>query len=77
MTAYPNRALTASHHSDETIEFDIQLDATGTGRWHTWRRLRIPPKTDVGVSLPPELEAYWLRAISSADCRATVQLSYR
>ena len=77
LTAYPNRSLTASHHSGGTIEFTLQLDATGTGRWHTWRRLSIPPKTDVGISLPPELEAYWLRVVSHADCTATLQLSYR
>jgi len=77
LSAYPYRSLKASHHSGETIEFDIQLDATGTGHWHTWRSVSIPKETEVGISLPPELEAYWLRAVSSADCRATVRLTYR
>jgi hypothetical protein len=77
LTAYPNRSLIASHDSSESIEFTLQLDSTGTGLWHTWRRLSIPPETDVGISIQPELEAYWLRAVSSEDCSATVRLSYR
>lgn len=77
LTAYPYRSLKASHRSQETIELALELDATGTGRWHTWRRLEIPPGREVGISLPSALEAYWLRVVSSEDCTATVQLNYR
>ena len=38
---------------------------------------RPPTVTLLGTRLPPELEAYWLRVVSHADCTATLQLSYR
>ena len=76
LTAYAYRSLTASHDSEQPIELALELDATGTGRWHTWRRLSVRGGSEKSIKFPPELEAYWLRVVSSSDCRATVQLDY-
>ena len=76
LAAYGSRSLTASHDSEQPIEFALELDATGTGRWHTWRRLSVRAGSEKSIKFPSELEAYWLRVVSNADCRATVQLDY-
>jgi len=76
LTGFERRELQASHDAEVSIPFELQVDATGTGAWHTWQRIKVPPGKGMALSFPPAFEAYWLRVAASDDCTATVQLIY-
>jgi len=77
LPGYAERELSASHDRDANVRITLEIDPAGNGTWHAWRRLEIEPGETARHLFPPAFEAYWLRAVADADCRATVQLTYR
>lgn len=77
MTGFIGHELKAYHDAESSIVFDIQVDITGAGDWHSFERLEVPAQEKVSFDFPEGFEAYWLRVVASGDCTATVQLSYR
>ncbi|CAK0854491.1 unnamed protein product [Prorocentrum cordatum] len=76
LAGFAQRGLSASHSEAHVVGFRLEVDATGTGSWHAWRLLAVPPGEGARLSFPAEFEAYWLRAVSNASCSATLQLVY-
>lgn len=77
MTAYDRKSLTLSHDAKETVNIAVQVDLTGDGNWVTYRSFEVTPGRTIKHSFPEAFSAYWLRTVSTKDCRATAQLSYQ
>jgi hypothetical protein len=54
----------------------LEVDVTGDGDWLAYQTIDLAAGTPTVGHFQPGFSAYWLRAISSADCTATVQLRY-
>ncbi|MCB9952803.1 MAG: hypothetical protein H6824_17655 [Planctomycetaceae bacterium] len=78
MTGYDQKTVHMSHQSDETVTFTLQLDITGTGVWVDYfQTFDVPPGETVTHRFLEGYSANWIRAVTSADTTATVQLEYR
>jgi len=77
LTGFDEKTLRLEHDAEQAVTFTLEVDITGTGQWHAWRRFAVPPDRVVRDAFPPGFGAYWLRAVVDRDCRATVQLRYR
>ena len=76
MWAYDKRTLTLSHDQNEPVNFQIELDLTGTGLWVTYQQREVSPGEETSLTFEPAVQARWIRVISSDDCTATAQLKY-
>ena len=73
---YDRRALSLEHDGQQPVQFEVELDLTGTGLWVTWLRREVSPGESLRLELEPAVQARWLRVSSSEDCRATAWLIY-
>ncbi len=76
MTGYDNKSVSISHRSESTIQFDIEVDITGDGEWGRYSSFTVKPKHVFTHKFPKEFNAYWVRAKTSEDTTATVELNY-
>jgi hypothetical protein len=77
MTGYDTKVLSISHQEDSIVAFRIECDITGSGLWVPCYTCDVPPSQTIQHTFPAAWNAYWLRAIASSDCVATVQLEFR
>ncbi|OPZ10144.1 MAG: hypothetical protein BWZ10_02467 [candidate division BRC1 bacterium ADurb.BinA364] len=68
---FDRRVLHLAHDSDRSVDFSLEIDAAGDGRWRELETLAVPANGYRYRILDPALEASWMRLRSSADCRAT------
>ncbi len=76
MTGYDRKILTLSHRSSSTIKMRIECDITGAGLWLPYREFDVGAGQSLTHEFSPAFSAYWLRAVSTANCVATAQLRY-
>jgi len=76
MTGYDRKTLMLSHDSTTAVKLRIECDITGTGLWVPYQEFEVSAGQTLTHEFPPAYSAYWLRAVSTADCRATAQLRY-
>ncbi len=62
--------------SDTSTEITIQLDPSGTRRWHTLDSLTVPAGEEQQFTFPPGVSAHWVRLISSTTATITATLIY-
>lgn len=74
MTGYDNKCLHLSHDADHAVDFDLEVDFQGNGRWHRYRSITVDSYSC--VTFPPAFSAHWVRLVPSASCRATAQFIY-
>ena len=73
MTGYDRKTLTAV--SDRDAKVKIEIDIAGDGMWSALTTLDLK----AGAALEKDISAiraYWVRAVSDADCTATLQFRY-
>ena len=75
-TGYDRKRLTLSHTDSEPVEFRVQADFTGTGRWAEFARLTVQPGQPLEYRFPDAFGAYWLRLIANKDTTAMAVFSY-
>lgn len=76
MTGYDRKVLTLSHGSTSAVQMRIECDITGAGLWVSYREFEVGAGQSLTHEFSPAFSAYWLRAVSAADCVATAQLRY-
>ena len=76
MWAYDKRTLTLSHDQNEPVNFEIELDLTGTGLWVTYQHREVSPGEATSLTFEPAVQARWIRVSTSHDCMATAQLIF-
>ena len=73
MTGFDRKSVTIS--SDRDTEISLEFDATGDGVWIPLHSFRLKAGEEQSRDLRG-IRAYWVRAVSDADCTATVQFRY-
>lgn len=76
MTGFDKKVLHLTHEAAEAVEFTVEVDFQGTGRWHTYATLTVPPAGYAHHEFPDAFSAHWVRVTAGADCTATAQLTY-
>jgi len=74
MTGYDRKRVTLG--SDKTAMISLEVDVDGTGLWIPYRSFELKPGAEVDHLFPEGFSAYWVRAVSNADCVATVAFEY-
>jgi hypothetical protein len=70
VNGFDNRVLHLAHNGKEPIEFKLEIDKAGDGKWETYTTIK--PESDyVFHVIPADLKAQWMRITASRDCRAT------
>ena len=77
MTGYDEKSFELSHDLDVPVVMTIEVDATGEGHWRPWSEITVDDGVTHRGAFPEGFQAYWVRAVSSDDCNATFQLTYR
>jgi len=75
-TGYDQKRLTLSHSSTGVVNFKVQADFAGTGKWRDVVTLAVKPGERREYDFPAAFEAYWLRVIAASDTTATAQFDY-
>lgn len=74
---YDKRSVALSHQSSSTIDFIIQLDATGDGVWYDYKTIAVPAgKTNV-YQFPDQVQSKWIRIVANQSTRVTAQFDYK
>lgn len=76
MTGFDRKTLTLAHDARQSVVLRIECDIIGTGLWVPYEEFQVAPAETRNHEFPAAFHAYWLRAVSSTDCRAHVQLRY-
>lgn len=76
MTGYDQKTITLSHDAKEPTTMTVECDISGTGLWVPYRDFTVPASETLTHAFPAAYNAYWLRVVSSNDCKATAQLRY-
>ena len=58
---YQKRALHLSHKTGQAVEFSLETDADGTGKWAPLRTVSVPANGSVLVSFTPGNKGEWIR----------------
>lgn len=74
MTGYDR--MSAVLQSDQATQLRLEIDLDGSGNWQLHQKYTLEAGVPLVTRFPPGFSAYWLCAVSDADCIATVQLRY-
>ncbi len=73
---FAQRLLHVTQQGKEKVEFAIEIDQAGDGKWTSYRTLTVEPGGYVFHVFPAGFQAQWVRLIPSADCNATAYFHY-
>ena len=74
MTAYDQKRVTLTADLDTSITLEVDID--GTGIWIPYRTFSLTAGKQVAHEFPAGFSAYWVRAVSDQDTKATVLFDY-
>ena len=75
MTGYDQKQVTISSSAPATIRLEVDVD--GTGLWIPYRSFTLKAGKSIEHTFPAGFSAYWARAISDAETKASVTFDYR
>ena len=73
---FARRELRLKHRAAESVNFRVELDLTGDGKWATWKSVGVAAGQEWREALPVEVQARWLRVTSDRDTEATARLEH-
>lgn len=76
MTGFDQKCVHLSHDSKKPVAISIEVDALGTGTFHTWRTIDIAAGASEVVVFPPGFSAHWVRVVADKNCSATAHFHY-
>ena len=76
MTGYDKKTLLLENQGDAETLITVELDVAGDGRFSAYQSFKLAPGQTLTHALPDWLNAYWIRMVSSADTKASAQLTY-
>jgi len=74
---YDKRTLKLSHQSDKPVDIRVEVDPTGDGSWMTYHTFTVKPKEILTFPIPDNVQARWIRFVSSETTTATAWLDYK
>lgn len=75
---YGHRGLHLSHDEAAAVEFSLEIDERGDGRWRPLAKLSVPPGSGVFHGFPASQTGEWIRISASQDCaKASAVFIYR
>lgn len=77
MTGYGDKTCRLSHDLDRPVEFTMEADLCGDGRWVEVDSFAVPAGEGLTHALPEAWSAYWVRFYVDADCEADAVFVYR
>ncbi|MCC9643606.1 hypothetical protein LOC71_15075 [Rhodopirellula sp. JC740] len=77
MRGFDQKSVRLSHSHDGPVEFTLEVDLDGEGRWVSLETFRVPASATLEHPFPAGFSACWIRAKCNADTQATVQFEYR
>lgn len=76
MTGFDKKVVHLTHEADRAVEFKVEVDFLGCGKWKTYGSYSVPPEGYVHHEFPDGFSAHWVRVTADADCVATAHLTY-
>jgi hypothetical protein len=76
LTGFDQKTVRLSHDHPQTVTLTLEVDLDGAGLWVSYDRFPVEPNETVTHTFPAGYGAYWVRAVSDTECRATVWLLY-
>ena len=74
MTAYDRKSVELNILDSSSITLEVDVD--GTGVWVPYKTFELESGKTATHTFPEGFSAYWVRAISDSDTKATVWLKY-
>ncbi len=74
---YDRKSLKLSHDATSEVVMRVELDATGEGDWTLYQEFPVKAGETLRHEFPEACQAYWLRVVPSASCKASAILEYR
>ncbi|MDD7983533.1 hypothetical protein PQO01_01045 [Lentisphaera marina] len=74
MTAYDQKSVELSSDKDSTITLEVDID--GTGLWVGYKSFEVKAGQSTSYTFPEGFSAYWVRATSSIDSKASALFTY-
>ena len=75
MTGYDQKQVSIS--SSAAAKISLEVDVDGTGLWIPYRSFTLKAGESIEHTFPAGFSAYWVRAVSNAETKATVTFVYR
>lgn len=76
MTGFDKKVLHLSHELGEPVDFTIEVDFLGNGRWKTLDVVATSPNGYKSYVFPTGYSAHWVRVIANKTCKASAQFHY-
>ena len=76
MTGFDGKALHLSNESDSAVEFVLEIDFLGNGKWKPYASFAVAAKGYEHHAFPPGYSAHWVRIRSKQKCVATAYFTY-
>ncbi|WDE98967.1 hypothetical protein PQO03_14095 [Lentisphaera profundi] len=74
MTGYDKKSLELTSDKDAKITLEVDID--GTGLWVKYKSFELVAGKTLNHTFPEGFSAYWVRAISSSNTKATALFTY-
>jgi len=74
MTGYDKKTVQIS--ADKNVDITLQIDIDGTGVWVPYKTFELKGNRKITHKFDDAFSAYWVRAVSSGDAKATVWFTY-
>ena len=75
MTGYDQKSVELSSDKDSTITLEVDID--GTGLWVEYKSFAVKAGQNTLYTFPEGFSAYWIRAKSNIDSKASAQFTYK
>jgi len=76
MLGYDRKRLGLSHDATESVEFRVQVDVDGSGRWFDYATLAVAPGRTRTHEFPRAYSVHWVRLVAERDVTATATFTY-
>ena len=76
MNGFDQKVLHLSHNSKESVNFTIEIDFQGNGKWNTYTEVEVPANGYAPHVFPQGFCAHWVRVVANKACKATAQFHY-
>ncbi|MDX1639202.1 MAG: hypothetical protein R3281_14645 [Balneolaceae bacterium] len=76
MGGFDDKSVHFYHNSDEPVQFTLEVDVVGDGRWHEYKNIQVPADQYIHYEFPDSYSARWIRVIADKDCSGTAYFIY-
>jgi hypothetical protein len=76
MCGFEHKGLHLTHDADKSVEFEVQVDFVGDGRWKTYDTFTVDKDGYAHHEFPTGFSAQWVRVVPGRDCNATAWFIY-